>query len=340
MMKGRKDCNDRLQADGLEAVKRDYDASESYQPPKSYLSRRLSTISPVHVRWIWRKRIPRGKISLLAGQPGRGKSQLTCNMAATVSTGGTWPDGTPCDLGSVIIVQAEDDVADTIRPRLEAAGADLKRVYTLDAVRLKDREGNQTIEPFASLKRDLVALEDLINDVGDVALIIVDPISSHPGETDCHKNAEVRALLTPLKERAERTGAAIVIVTHLNKGGGDANAMARVTGSGAFVAAARSVWLFENDPADQEGLRRILTPLKNNVGDDRTGFAFKIESVTLPNSNIETSRIVFEPGTVSISAGELLLRQGEDDEARTAHTDAELFCVGYCPAIQNPQRPS
>ena len=133
----------------------------------------------------------------------------------------------------------------------------------------------------------------------------------------------MRGALAPLQTLAAETGAAVVLVAHLNKGSGDGSAMARVGGSGAFVAACRSAWLVEADPQDEERKRRILTPLKNNIGDDKTGFAFSIQSVDL--RGIETSRVVFEPDPVVVSASELLRGQQQTDEERGALEEALDF---------------
>ena len=139
-----------------------------------------------------------------------------------------------------------------------------------------------------------------------MVLIIIDPITAHLGKTDSHVTAEVRAALIPLQTLAAETSAAVVLISHLNKGGsGDVSAMNRVTGSGAFIAVCRSAWLIAGDPNDAEKRRRILAPIKNNLGDDKTGFAYTIEGVTLPNG-IGTSRVVFDPICVHVSADELL----------------------------------
>src|SRR5205814_734918 len=132
--------------------------------------------------------------SIVAGNPGLGKSQVTLFMAAIASTGGRWPvDKTSCEPGNVIVLSAEDDAADTIRPRLEAARADLGRVYILDAV----RDDNGAERPF-SLKRDLGRLSELIVRIGDVALIVIDPLTAYVGNTDSHVSAEVRQLMAPV----------------------------------------------------------------------------------------------------------------------------------------------
>jgi len=264
-----------------------------------------------------------GKTNLVAGQPGGGKSQLTVAMAAPVSTGSNWPDGASCPQGSTIFISCEDDVGDTIVPRLLAAGADLSRVHVLDWVRKPAPDGQSFEQHLFNLSRDVQTLQAFVEEVGDVRLIVIDPISAYVGGIDSHKAADVRGALAPLQTLAAETGAAVVLVAHLNKGSGDGSAMARVGGSGAFVAACRSAWLVEADPQDEERKRRILTPLKNNIGDDKTGFAFSIESVEL--RGIETSRVVFEPDPVVVSASELLRGQQQTDEERGALEEALDF---------------
>jgi hypothetical protein len=178
------------------------------------------------IDWLWLGRIARGKLTMVAGNPGLGKSQLTAAIASTATTGGTWPvDGTWCPQGNVIFLNAEDDAADTIRPRLEAAGADLSRVFSLDAV----RDGDTGKESAFNLDQDLSRLRSMLNEIGGAVLIVIDPITAYMGGVDSHKNADVRAVLGPVATLAADYGAAIIGVSHLNKGGGN-EAMMRVMG--------------------------------------------------------------------------------------------------------------
>ena len=140
--------------------------------------------------------------------------------------------------------------ADTIRPRLEAAGADLTRVHILDAIEEQAEDG-EIIRRAFNLKSDLGRLETLLTELCDVRLLSIDPITAYLGDTDSHKNADVRALLAPLSDLAGRFGAAIVGVSYLSKAGGQ-KALLRVSGSLAFVAAARAAYLVASDE-DQEG---------------------------------------------------------------------------------------
>jgi AAA domain-containing protein/DnaB helicase-like protein len=294
--------------------------SECSREPLS-VSRCLADVEAQPIRWFWPSRIALSKLTLLAGAPGLGKSQLTCAFVAAATTGGKLADGENAPWGSAIIITTEDDAADTIRPRLEAAGADLSRVHLFDWALGLSRYGKREHQHF-DVNVHSGALADLVHSIGDVRLIVIDPITAHSGRTDTHATAEVRRSLVPLQTMAAETGAAVVLITHLNKGGsGDGSAMSRVTGSNAYVAVCRSAWLVAPDPKDTERRRRMLVPIKNNIGDDKTGFAFTIEGVTLP-AGIATSRVAFEPFRVFVTADELLQIKPNAEAVRSAVEEA------------------
>jgi putative DNA primase/helicase len=236
--------------------------------------RRISDIPAQELRWLWPGRIPLGKLTLFAGDPGLGKSFVTLDIAAHVTRGKTWPDGTPGsgDPGSVIILSAEDDAADTIRPRLDAAGADLDRVLILQAVRRAKPSGETTLEHF-SLETDVLALQDAVASVNDPGLIVLDPISAYLGSTDSHVNARVRGLLAPLAELARSLRVAVVAVDHLSKS--NRPALYRPNGSIAFTAAARAVWLFAKNPDDL--MQRLMLPGKMNLAPDQLGLSYTLQ---------------------------------------------------------------
>jgi putative DNA primase/helicase len=195
-------------------------------------------------------------------------------------------------------------------------------VFVIDAVKEKGKDGEEVSRSF-NLKTDLTRLEAMLNEIGDVALIVIDPITAYLGNTDSHKNAEVRALLAPLGELAARHGGAVVCVSHLNKSG-NSEALMCVTGSLAFVAAARAAYIVARDNDDPE--RRLFLPLKNNIGRDHSGLAFRVEGYHLPNG-IATSRVVWEQDPVAITADEAMAPTS-DPEAQTALDDAKEFLTG------------
>jgi putative DNA primase/helicase len=282
----------------------------------------LADVEPELVRWLWQQRIAESKLSLLAGDPGLGKSFITLDIAARVSVGAPWPDHphetrTP---GGVVILSAEDGLEDTIRPRLDAAGADVERIVALSGVEYRT-EGAEPQEVGVDLTRHLPALESAVEQTADCALVIVDPITAYMGETDSHKNAEVRAMLARLAELAVRRNVAILAVTHLNKASTQA-AIYRAMGSLGFVAAARAVWAVVKDRDDPTGRRRLLLPVKNNLGNDETGLAYRL-STRHADGNVPV--VEWEPEPVSISADDAMSftpqRRGPKPDARNEATE-------------------
>lgn len=266
------------------------------------------------VRWLWPSRFAIGKLTLIAGDPGLGKSFLTLDMAARVSKGDGWPDSPASTAapGGVVLLSAEDDLEDTIKPRLIAAKADVSRIKALVAVKHFDLEaGGERQCPF-NLDNDLAVLEQAIQDVPDCRLVIIDPISAYLGRTDSHKNAAIRGLLAPLSELAARHGVALVAVTHLRKGEGPA--MYRTMGSLGFVAAARAVYAVTKDKGDRTGGRRFLLPVKNNVGNDRDGLAYSLDDTFSTNGQ---PVVKWEAEPVSISADEALCPDNGRAETET-----------------------
>ena len=261
--------------------------------------RRLSDVPPEELEWLWLNRIPLGKLTLFCGDPGLGKSYVTCDLAARVSRGRAWPDDSSQrqPVGSVVMFNCEDGLADTIRPRLDAAGADVSKIIAIEGVRMFDPDTGQPRQRGFTLAVDLPILAREVEKLSDCRLIVIDPVSAYLGdETDSHKNAEVRALLAPLAELAERHRASVLMVTHLTKSYGG-KAVYRATGSLAFAAAARAVWFVCKDPDDER--RRLMLPAKTNLAKEPLGLAYRIES----------GGIAWEADPVTIRADELLAKE-------------------------------
>jgi putative DNA primase/helicase len=277
-----------------------------------------STIPPRRLTWLWEEWIARGKTTILAGHPGLGKSQLTCFLAAAVSTGGALPGGGMAPLGDVLMVSAEDDPADTIIPRLMAAGADLSRVHLLGDVR--ENAGGGPRQRGFDLVQDVPRLEEALSARSDVVLVIIDPVTAYMGSSDTHRASDVRAVLRPLEQAAQRQRAAIVMISHLNKSSGQ-EAVLRVTGSLGFVAAARTNLIVARHPEDDD--LRVLVKSKSNLALEGGGFEFKVEGIDLPD-DLTTSRIHWTGRSVPFKANELLASPGSvNPEARAAINEAE-----------------
>lgn len=269
----------------------------------------MADVEAKDVSWLWPRRLPMGRIALLVGRPGEGKSFVTTDMAARVTTGTPWPDGSDCPKGSVIFISAEDDPADTIRPRLDAHHADVARVHLLSAIRRKSSDG--TIRETVFTLADVTMLEQALEAVQDCKLIVIDPIGSYlGGGTDAHRDNEVRGVLAPVAQLAERYGPAVLVVAHRRKSaGGTADDTA--LGSRAFTGIARAVWHLSSDRENPS--RRLLLPGKNNLSEKGKGLAFSI----LP----EPARVSWEKAPVEMSADDALA--AETTDRRKPGPDAE-----------------
>jgi hypothetical protein len=293
------------------------DANES-EPPRpgaseqkrSVVLRCFADIAPEPLTWLWPGRIPRGKLTLLIGDPGQGKSLVTVDIASRVTCEKPFPDGAACESGEVILLSAEDDPADTIRPRLDAAGADVSRVHVLEAVRIRLGDGELAEKSF-NLETDLAVLEETLRKYPGVRLIVIDPISAYLGGVDSHRDAEVRGLLAPLTTLAARYHVAILGIAHLPKS--RQRAVHSVIGSIGFAAAARAVWAVATDMDDPD--RRLMLPVKQNLAANTGGLAFRVEA---PNG---APRILWEEGVVSVDVNDVL-GGFEDRETRSARREA------------------
>jgi putative DNA primase/helicase len=258
--------------------------------------RRASDIPAEKICWLWPQRIAVGKICLIAGDPGLGKSQLATHLAAVVSSGGGWCTTETCPAGEVIIFSAEDDPGDTIRPRLEAAGANLDRVHIVDGV--KDTKGG---ERYFNLKLHLEPLAAMLATLPDARLVIIDPISSYLGGINSHNNTDVRSVLAPLAKLAADHGVAVVCITHLNKSE-SADPLTRIMGSTAFGASVRTAFLVA---PDRNPARRLFIPIKSNIAAGCSSLGFRVEKYMLP-SGIETSHVAWDGEPVTLTASEAL----------------------------------
>jgi putative DNA primase/helicase len=262
--------------------------SESIAPQAVFT--RLAECTPTCVTWLWPGRVPLGKLTLLIGDPGLGKSFVTLDVAARVSRGLSMPalDGeaplAATAPGSVLLLSAEDDALDTIYPRLAAAGADLTRIDVLKAIRVQRAGDGGQFDAMFSLQSDLAVLEEAIAERDNCRLVVIDPITAYLGRSDSHRNSEMRALLAPLSELAARTGVAVLAVNHLNKMG-QGPAIYRSMGSLAFAATARSVLAVMCDPNDAAS--RVLVSLKSNVSAEVQGMRFQMMTDAESTAGIE-----------------------------------------------------
>ena len=236
-----------------------------------------SEVQPEAVRWLWRRRLARGKLSIIDGDGGLGKGHITIDLAARKSAGRAFPGdmGISQEAGTVIIVSPEDDIADTLVPRLIAAKADLSRVIILNSIEETDAATGKHTERSVTIPRDVPLIEQLVTRE-HAELLMIDPIlGCLDAGVKTSIDSEVRTALMPLKHMATRTGLCVLMVRHLNKSGGD-NALYRGSASIAFSALCRTVLLVAEHP-DNAG-KRVLLPVKNNLSQAADGLTFSITS--------------------------------------------------------------
>ncbi len=248
------------------------DAAHDGRPDENtppFTLKKLSDVEPEPVEWLWPGFMPIGKLTNIVGDPGMGKSFLTCRIAASVSTGAPLPgDGqearAPAD---VVILNAEDAPGDTIRPRIEAMGGDTERIHLLQTV------GRSGEEREVTLSKDLGVIRQALSQT-NANLVIIDPMQAYIGAgVDIYRTNEVRAVLAPLTRLADDCRVAVVAVMHLNKSG-STNVSNRVNASVDFTAAARSVLLVGADPNDAEV--RVVLRAKSNLPGEPEPQGFRI----------------------------------------------------------------
>jgi hypothetical protein len=241
---------------------------------------RASDVDMAAIEWMWANRFALGKLGLLVGLPDEGKGQILCYIAAQVTRAGPghWPcnEGT-APKGNVILLTAEDALDDTVAPRLEAAGADRTRIEIVQMV-----HDQQDSERMFSLHTDLTLLRAKIAEVGNVALVLIDPISAYlgVGKVDSYRTTDVRAVLGPVVKLAEELNIAVIGVMHFNKKTDVVNVLLRISDSLAFGATARHVYAVVDDPNND---RKLMVRAKNNnvkKSDDQTlAFSFNSREV-------------------------------------------------------------
>jgi putative DNA primase/helicase len=268
---------------------------------------------PEPIRWLWPQWLARGKLQLLAGSPGTGKTTIAVALAAAVTTGAAWPDGGHADLGDVLFWSGEDGIADTLVPRFLAAGGDLNRLHFAGDV--TDGRRSRAFDPAEDLPRLIAAVRDM----RDLKLMVLDPVVSTV-TGDSHKNTETRRALQPIVDMATKLDMAVIGITHLSKGTSGRDPLERVAGSIAFGAVARVVLatVKARDPKHPHRLVRA----KSNLGLDHGGIEYNLLAAPVPDFDFPAQRVEWGQGLEG-SAHDLM--SIEQDEEENAISEAGAF---------------
>jgi len=272
------------------------------------------------ISWLWALWLACGKLHILAGEAGTGKTTIALWLASILSCGGRWPDGTRSEVGNVLIWSGEDDPKDTLVPRLRAAGADLSRVYIISGV-----QAGQDVRAFDPSK-DMEGLLDAAQRIGGVKMLILDPIVNAVSG-DSHKNTEVRRGLQPVVDFGTRTGCAILGITHFSKGSVGRSPLERLVGSLAFGALARVVMVAATrENQDDAPTSRIFMRAKSNIGPDDGGYGYDLEQTPiLEKPEICASRVTWGKAIDGKARDVLNQAEAVKDSESTAIAEARAF---------------
>ena len=279
-------------------------------PATRLLTELAASLVPERLEWLWPPLLSLGNLSLLVGDPDSGKSLLALDIAARVTRGAEWPGGGAGLRGDVLLLAREDDHARTVRPRLEAAGADFGRVHILNGV--ESAKGQAAF----SLARDHRALAAWLGEWPQARLLVLDPVAAALDRAP--REAETRALLESYADLAQQARIAILGIVPLGKAL-RGRMLYRASAGLAFAAAARHVYAAGRDQAQPS--RRLLVRVKNTLSAEQSGFGFTIAE--LPAGH---PAIVWEEKPVAISA-EAALQPPEDVVARAERTEAEHWLL-------------
>jgi putative DNA primase/helicase len=273
------------------------------------------------IEWLWQNRIPLGQLSMIMSDPGLGKSTLSLMIAAHISQGRPWPDDpmVRCPQGSVLIISCEDDPAAVSKPRLTAAGANMRKVLYLKRLVGKTEDGKEVEIPFDLNTQGIATFGGVKKKHPDLRLIIIDPVSAYMGNINSHNNAEVRAVLDPIAEWAAREKVAILMIHHLNKND-KMRATYRSMGSLAFIAVSRMAWGLAKDKNDSE--LRLMFSVKANVAPETKTVGFKLQSVKVGPELIDTAVVAWEEGYFDVGAEDALSPEIEENLQSTKHKAA------------------
>jgi RecA-family ATPase len=279
---------------------------------------KASSVTPKKLRWLWHSRIPLGKVTILDGDPGLGKSLLSIEFAACLSTARPMPNAAAADIteaAGAVFLSAEDDTEDTIQPRLALAGADLDKI----AVR---KVGDLYMPTIADLEVIRAAVK-----LVDAKLVVIDPLMAFlPAETNSYRDQDIRRSLAPLAALAAELGVAILVIRHLNKTS-NSNPIYRGGGSIGIIGAARSGLMVAKDPDDEA--RFILSVAKSNLAKLPASLAYEIRE------NAAEIPWINWLGPTHHTASSLLHDQADSEEERSAVKDAEEFLTDY---LKDPRK--
>jgi putative DNA primase/helicase len=292
-----------------------------------------SKVQMTPITWLWPGWLASGKLHILAGLPSAGKTTLALKFAATISRGNLWPDGKRANVGSVVIWSTEDDLEDTLTPRLVASGADLTKIKFVGDY--EDKNG--VSRPFRPTQ-DIERLAHTLRSISDLRLLIIDPVVSLVSG-DGNDNIRVREALQPLVDLARTRGCAVVGISHFSKGSKGQAPMERVIGSQAFAAVARIVMVAARSDAGDPEMDRVLCIAKSNISEPDVGFSYTTAAKTISETPLLEASAINWGSPLTGSAFDLLMKcetTNSADSSASALTEAKDFLLNFLDSDAKP----
>jgi len=269
------------------------------------------------IDWVWRGKIARGELCIIAGEPGASKTMVAIDLASRVTRGDKEPLGDrPMAQGSVVFLTSENHPTKVMRPRLVAAGADLNKVHILSSSLIEVVNGKKKNRHVA-IAEDAQKIGEAIATLPDVVLLVIDPISEYMGKKDANNNADVRDMLATLTEHVRDKNVAVLAIAHFNKKAEITTATSRINGSIGFAGAARTAFAvgkfkdanWSDEEEDEHEGEIGFSSVKNNLSGDKGGFVYVVESYHYTSNGrmIETARIVWRR-EINESADDMLAK--------------------------------
>ena len=256
---------------------------------------------PEHLRFLWKPYLPLGKLAHFGGAQSQAKSPVTVDLAARVTRGAPWPDSQTNDLGprSVILLNIEDDLSDTILPRFILAGGDRSKLFYVKGTKFTKED--KSAEMMLALDRDITLLCDLARKTPDLGLIVIDPISNYLGRVKMNAEEQVRTILTPLATLAAELGIVVVTVGHLNRREKGTSPLNRMMGAAAFSGVARVVYIFGPSPDSESPYSHLISAARGAVGDDSLIFHTEMQSQEWAGKSSDVIKVIWD-GTSKATA--------------------------------------
>jgi hypothetical protein len=288
-----------------------------------------------HLRFLWNPYLPQGKLVHFGGSSAQGKSPVTIDLIARLTAGRPWPlDGASSSVArDVILLNTEDDLADTILPRLDLAGGDGSRLHYVKGTKLT--KGSSVTEVGLALDRDMGLLADLARSVKDLSLIVIDPVTNYLGQEKMNAEERMRNLLVPLAALAAELNVVVITVGHFNRREKGTDPLHRIMGAAAFTGIARAVYVFGPDPQSEDNHAHVMACARGALGEGR-GLRYHTEAIKQSWDGEESDVIkVIWDGVSSATAEDAVdptSKRDKSSQAQAAKMLREFLKTGKQPA--------